>query len=381
MDKKNSLSWWGFLLGAAGVVVLYGEFAKNLPIILGGGAGMALCLYFFTAAVLKGKAEREEQLLSRLEEMEKIEKALYVVAKDNFIELKKQGEQREESIHGAAAEITDNQKLSAKLVAKYSREDIKKLAAIDKADHDKLVVTVRQSIERLERVIEAQNTDVRPVVKSLDANFKELKAEMESLKESLSQYLGEQGKYAVTTAYTSGLSEAALSAEESVMETSAAEELVTEAEPDTQEQGKQEEESEVQLKEEAKQEEESEVQPKEEAKRDEESEVQPHEEAKQEEESEVQPHEEEKSEAEPVVEPEPVREEPVYPEPVMETISPEPEKTEEEKEENPESGNVVPDEPAVTKEDDNSSSAAAVPEDPGRALSPDEIAALFSSIG
>lgn len=367
MDKKNSLPWWGFLLGAAGVVVLYGEFAKNLPIILGGGAGMALCLYFFTAAVLKGKAEREEQLLSRLEEMEKIEKALYVVAKDNFIELKKQGEQREESIHGAAAEITDNQKLSAKLVAKYSREDIKKLAAIDKADHDKLVVTVRQSIERLERVIEAQNTDVRPVVKSLDANFKELKAEMESLKESLSQYLGEQGKYEVTTAYTSGLSEAALSAEESVMETSEAEELVAEAEPDTQEQGKQEEESEVQLKEEAKQEEKSEVQPKEEA--------------KQEAESEVQPHEEKKAEAEPVVEPEPVIEEPVYSEPVMETISPEPEKTEEEKEENPESGNVVPDEPAVTKEDDNSSSAAAVPEDPGRALSPDEIAALFSSIG
>lgn len=376
MDKKNSLPWWGFLLGAAGVVVLYGEFAQNLPIILGGGVGMALCLYFFTAAVLRGKAEREEQLLSRLEEMEKIEKGLYVVAKDNFIELKKQGEQREESIHGAVTEITDNQKLSAKLVAKYSREDIKKLASIEKADHDKLVVTVRQSIERLERVIEAQNTDVRPVVKSLDVNFEKLKAEMESLKESLSQYLGEQGRYEVAAAYTSGLSEAALSAEETAMETGEEEEPVAEAKPEPMEEGKQEEGPEVQPMEE-----EPEVQLKEEGKQEEESEVQPKEEGKQEEEPEVQPMEEGKAEAEPIVEPKPVMEEPVYPEAVMETISPEPEKTEEEKEENPESGNVVPDEPAVAKKDDNSSSAAAVPEDPGRALSPDEIAALFSSIG
>lgn len=182
MKKDNNILYFGLFFAASVLAEIF-CIVEGINII-----GVSIVVWIATYLVIdayrtdkaKYYKHMEDTFIERLNELEKIEKALYVQMKKNaeFTEerLKLISDERKAGVEG----MIDSQNKSAKIIVKYVREDLKKASAIDKANCEKISSTIHQGINRIIAQKETNSFDSKEITNSLDSNFSNLIERMEN---------------------------------------------------------------------------------------------------------------------------------------------------------------------------------------------------------
>ncbi|MFA9463461.1 MAG: hypothetical protein ACERKN_04140 [Velocimicrobium sp.] len=182
MKKDNNILYFGMFFVASVLAEIYCIIEKIN--IIGVSIVIIIATYLLLDAIqnekMKNKEELERYFGERMNELEKVQKALYVQNRKSSEYMEQQLDEIKQDRKTIFDSIIDSQTKTAKIIVKYVREDIKKASSINKASCEKITSSVNQGADK---VIEDRNRnkfDSSEVIKSMDSNFNNMSLRMEN---------------------------------------------------------------------------------------------------------------------------------------------------------------------------------------------------------
>lgn len=178
MKKKNNIILYGLLFLASILVETHCllQFGNDLIVIAGVGLVVLITAYLFMDGLLSTyaavKEEKEQKLDERLQtistaieeklrELETLQKAIYVVTKNNTSVIGAGFKDEESSRRDISAQLQEAQVKAAKMISKYNREDTKNLAAVYKQQSMELLNAWNKGMEDISEQLEIMNSSGR----------------------------------------------------------------------------------------------------------------------------------------------------------------------------------------------------------------------------
>ncbi|MDK2807980.1 MAG: hypothetical protein PWP24_714 [Clostridiales bacterium] len=181
MKKDNNILYFGMFFAASILAEIY--CIINSINIIGVSIVVVIATYLLLDAIQTERVKEREYwktyLETRVDEIEKVEKALYMQSKKTaeLVELQLEGIRREQKEN--VSTMIENQNKVAKVVVKYIRDDMKKTSAIHKAGSEKIVSVLHQGTDKLLEQMEKSSFDDKDLLNTIDASFTTLVDKME----------------------------------------------------------------------------------------------------------------------------------------------------------------------------------------------------------
>lgn len=144
MKKENRVVIFGVLFLAAFLAEMYAfiQFRSEIPVIIGVAVFVLFTAYLFFDQVMdifcNKRSEEKMQLEERLREIEKVQKAIYMVNRNSSQAIETSAQMQKE-----LGEVINR---AAKLIAKYNRQDIKNLATANGNYMSEMIATLEKSM-------------------------------------------------------------------------------------------------------------------------------------------------------------------------------------------------------------------------------------------
>lgn len=178
MKKKNNIILYGLFFLASILVETHCllQFGNDLIVIAGVGLVVLIAAYLFMDGLLSTYAavkEEKEQKLDehlqtistaieeKLRELETLQKAIYVVTKNNTSVIGTGFKDEESSRREISGQLQEAQVKAAKMISRYNREDMKNLAAVYKQQSQELLNAWNKGMEDISGQLENMDSSGR----------------------------------------------------------------------------------------------------------------------------------------------------------------------------------------------------------------------------
>lgn len=206
MKKRNGFILWGVFFIAALIVFTYclTEYRGDLVIAAGTGAVVLVAAYLFMDGIFNTYsaekteknnllADQNKMLLdgidSRLAEVERLQKALFVTGKNTAKSFDDGFSAMETAQNSLAARLSEDLDKAARIIVRYGREDIKHLAQSNKKDASDTAAVFRDGMDDLMDQLQntnrksesrsGENRDVTVITECMNRNYDVIKIKLE----------------------------------------------------------------------------------------------------------------------------------------------------------------------------------------------------------